>query len=60
MSPENVEVVSDWLDAWVKWFYSRQDIDGLAELASEYMAPDVIYEEDPVWPTPGPIAVWTP
>jgi len=53
MSRENVEIVRAWLDTWVMWFNSRRDPDRLARLASDYMAPDVIYEEDPVWPDAG-------
>jgi ketosteroid isomerase-like protein len=53
MSQENVEVVRSWLDTWVGWFNSQRDSDRLARLASEYMAPNVIYEEDPVWPDSG-------
>ena len=53
MSQENVEVVRAWLDAWVEWFNSERDRDRLALVASDYMAPTVTYEEDPVWPDAG-------
>jgi len=53
MSQENVEIVRGWLDTWVGWFNSERDPDRLASLAIEYMAPDVTYEEDPVWPDAG-------
>jgi len=53
MSQENVEVVRAWLDTWVVWFNSPQDPDRLARLASKYLAEDVTYEEDPVWPDAG-------
>jgi ketosteroid isomerase-like protein len=53
MSQENVEVVRAWLDTWVVWFNSPRDPDRLARLASEYLAQDVTYEEDPVWPDAG-------
>jgi ketosteroid isomerase-like protein len=53
MSQENVEIVRAWLDTWVVWFNSQRDPDRLARLASEYLAPDVTYEEDPVWPDAG-------
>src|SRR3954468_3441586 len=60
MSRENVEIVRAWLDTWVMWFNSGRDPDRLARLASDYMAPDVIYEEDPVWPDAGTYHVWPP
>ena len=53
MSQENVEVVRSWLDTWIAWFNSQRDPDRLARLASDYMAPNVTYEEDPVWPDAG-------
>jgi ketosteroid isomerase-like protein len=53
MSQENVEIVRRWLDAWTRWFNSPRDPDRLTQLASRYMAPDVTYEEDPVWPDAG-------
>jgi ketosteroid isomerase-like protein len=53
MSQENVEVVRAWLNTWVVWFNSPRDPDRLARLASEYLAEDVTYEEDPVWPDAG-------
>jgi len=53
MSQENVEIVRGWLDTWVGWFDSGRDPDRLAVLASDYMAPGVTYEEDPVWPDAG-------
>jgi ketosteroid isomerase-like protein len=53
MSQENVEVVRSWLDAWLEWFNSERDPDRLAIAASDYMAPNVIYEEDPIWPDSG-------
>ena len=53
MSQENVEVVRAWLNTWVVWFNSPRDPDRLARLASEYLAQDVTYEEDPVWPDAG-------
>ena len=53
MSQENVEIVRAWLGSWVGWFNSHRDPDRLAWLASQYLAPNVIYEEDPVWPDAG-------
>jgi ketosteroid isomerase-like protein len=53
MSQENLEIVRTWLDTWVGWFNSERDPDRLAMLASDYMAPNVTYEEDPVWPDAG-------
>ena len=53
MSRENVEIVRSWLDAWVAWFNSERDPDQLAMVASKYMAPNVTYEEDPIWPDSG-------
>ena len=53
MAQGNVEIVRGWLDAWVGWFNSPRDSDRLAVLASEYMAQNVSYEEDPVWPDAG-------
>jgi len=53
MSQENVEIVRNWLDAWVDWFNSQRDPDRLARIGSQYMAPNVTYEEDPVWPDAG-------
>src|SRR5215218_5837581 len=53
MSQENVEVVRGWLDAWESWFNSERDPDRLARIASQYLTPEVIYEEDPVWPDAG-------
>ena len=53
MSRENVEVVRGWLDTWVGWFNSPRDSDRLAVLAAEFMAENVTYEEDPVWPDAG-------
>jgi ketosteroid isomerase-like protein len=53
MSQENVEVVRRWLDAWVEWFGSGRDPDQFDQLADRYMAPNVVYEEDPVWPDAG-------
>jgi ketosteroid isomerase-like protein len=53
VSQENVEIVRGWLDTWVGWFNSERDPVRLASLASEYMAPSVTYEEDPVWPDAG-------
>jgi ketosteroid isomerase-like protein len=53
MSQANVEVVRAWVDTWVGWFNSDRDSDRLATAASEYLAPSVTYEEDPVWPDAG-------
>jgi ketosteroid isomerase-like protein len=53
MSHENVTVVRNWMDAWASWFNSERDPDRLARIASEYLAPDVTYEEDPRWPDAG-------
>jgi ketosteroid isomerase-like protein len=53
MSQENVEIVRRWLDAWVGWFNSTRDSDRLEVLAAEFMAENVTYEEDPVWPDAG-------
>ena len=53
MSQENVEVVRNWLDAWVDWFNSQRDPDAFAQIGSRYMASNVTYEEDPVWPDAG-------
>lgn len=53
MSTEKAEIVRSWLDAWVEWFGSRQDPEALAEIGRRYTAPEVIYEEDPVWPDAG-------
>jgi ketosteroid isomerase-like protein len=53
MSQENAEIVRNWFDAWVDWFNSRRDPDALAEITSRYLAPTVIYEEDPTWPDAG-------
>jgi ketosteroid isomerase-like protein len=53
MSQENIEVVRGWLDAWVSWFNSERDPHQLARIASQYLAPDVTYEEDPRWPDAG-------
>ncbi len=49
MSQENVELVRRWLDAWVEWFGTERDPDQFERLADQYMAPNVTYEEDPVW-----------
>jgi ketosteroid isomerase-like protein len=53
MSQENVQIVRGWLEAWVEWFRSERDLDQFGRLAHRYMAPDVTYEEDPVWPDAG-------
>ena len=53
MSQENVEIVRRWLESWVDWFNSERDPDRLATIARDYMAPNVTYEEDPVWPDAG-------
>jgi ketosteroid isomerase-like protein len=53
MSEENVELVRNWMDAWVEWFNSERDPEALGEVGRQYMAPDVVYEEDPVWPDAG-------
>jgi ketosteroid isomerase-like protein len=53
MSHENVEIARGWLDAWVAWFNSQRDPARLAQLASDYLASNVTYEEDPVWPDAG-------
>lgn len=60
ISQENVEIVRRWLDAWTRWFDSPRDPDRFAPIASRYLDPDVIYEEDPFGRTRAPIAVWTP
>ena len=51
MSQENVEVVRRWLDAWVEWFGTEQDPDEFD--GDQYLARNVTYEEDPVWPDAG-------
>jgi len=53
MSQEKVEVVRDWLEASVEWFGTERDPDQSDRLAYQYMAPNVTYEEDPVWPDAG-------
>jgi ketosteroid isomerase-like protein len=54
MSQENVEVVRNWLDASEEWFNAPGSADEeLARIVDRYMAPDVTYEEDPVWPDAG-------
>jgi ketosteroid isomerase-like protein len=53
MSQENVELVRTWLDAWTSWFDSARDLDQLSRLSRQYLALDVIYEEDPRWPDAG-------
>jgi hypothetical protein len=53
MAPENVEVVHSWLDSWASWFNSERDPDEFARVASQHLALDVVYEEDPRWPDAG-------
>ena len=53
MSAGNAEVVRGWLDAAVGWFDSPRDLGELAEINDRYMAQDVPYVEDPVWPDAG-------
>jgi ketosteroid isomerase-like protein len=53
MSQENVEIARAWLNAWVAWFNSQRDPARLTQLASDYLASNVTYEEDPVWPDAG-------
>ena len=58
MSQENVEIVRRWLDGWVEWFNSERDPEALAAIGARYTAPDVIYEEDPIWPDAGTFRGW--
>jgi hypothetical protein len=53
MSEADAEIVRGWLDAAVGWFDSPGDLAELAEINARYMAHDVTYEEDPVWPDAG-------
>ena len=53
MPKANAEIVSAWLDAAVNWFNSPADPEGFSRITQRYMARDVVYEEDPVWPDAG-------
>lgn len=58
MSEADAEIVRGWLDASVGWFESPGDLAQLAEISARYMAHDVTYEEDPVWPDAGAYQGW--
>jgi len=49
MPESNVEIVRRWLDASADALNSDGG-DAFAAAAERFMAPDVVYEEDPVWP----------
>jgi ketosteroid isomerase-like protein len=54
VSNEDVATVRSWLDAAADWFNSpAARPEGLTRMAERYFAPDVTYEEDPVWPDAG-------
>ena len=54
MSEENVEQIREGLTGLVEWFNSdEREPERFAEFAEKFAAPDVIYEEDPVWPDAG-------
>lgn len=53
MSESDAEIVRGWLAATVGWFESPSDLAELAEINDRYMAHNVTYEEDPVWPDAG-------
>jgi hypothetical protein len=52
MSDANVEIVQRWLDASAAALNSGSG-DEFATVAERFMAPGVVYEEDPVWPDAG-------
>jgi ketosteroid isomerase-like protein len=53
MSQENVEIVDAWWKAVAGWFNSPRDPEALSRIVNQYMAANVIYEEDPIWPDAG-------
>ena len=53
MSPDDVEIVRRWCQAAAGWFDAGRDPEGLARIAERYMAEEVVYEEDRVWPDAG-------
>ena len=53
MTQENVEIVDAWWKAVVGWFNSPRDPEALGRIINQYMAPNVIWEEDPIWPDAG-------
>lgn len=53
MSVSDAEIVRGWLDSAVGWFGSPGDSAEFAEISDRYLAHDVIYVEDPVWPDAG-------
>jgi hypothetical protein len=52
MSQENVEVVRNWVAETSAWLDDPRagDPERLAEISARYVADDIVYEEDPVWP----------
>jgi ketosteroid isomerase-like protein len=52
MSEANAEIVRRWLDASAEALNSEAG-EPFAAVAERFMAPDVLYEEDPVWPDAG-------
>jgi ketosteroid isomerase-like protein len=53
MSQENVEIVDAWWTAVAAWFNSPRDPEALGRIVNQYMAANVIYKEDPIWPDAG-------
>jgi ketosteroid isomerase-like protein len=53
MSQENVEIVGAWWKAVAGWFNSPRDPEALGRIINQYMAANVRYEEDPIWPDAG-------
>ena len=53
MSKENVEIVGAWWKAVVGWFNSPRDPEALGRIINQYLAANVIWEEDPIWPDAG-------
>jgi len=53
MSQANVEIADAWWKAVVGWFNSPRDPEALGQIINQYMAANVIYEEDPIWPDAG-------
>jgi ketosteroid isomerase-like protein len=53
MTESDVEIVREWAEAMVRFIGSPDGRVELAERAKGYMAPDCVYEEDPVWPDAG-------
>jgi SnoaL-like protein len=49
----DVEVVRGLWTECAEWFNAPADPERLARITERYMAPDVVYEEDPVWPDAG-------